>query len=94
VFPISKLLGLLVLTTRALPLATRHRALTYSIIHWTGRWGMLDVLLVAVLVAALKLGNSIEVSAGPAAVAFASCVILSLLAAASFDPYSLWENEA
>jgi paraquat-inducible protein A len=94
VFPLSKLLGLLVLTTRAVPLATRHKALTYSIIEWTGRWGMLDVLLVAVLVAVLKLGSSIEVSVGPAAVAFASCVVLSLLAAAAFDPHALWENQA
>ncbi len=94
VFPLSKLFGLLVLTTSVLPLPKRHRAMTYTVIEWTGRWGMLDVLLVAVLVAVLKLGNSIEVNVGPAAIAFAACVLLSLLAAASFDPHSLWERDS
>jgi paraquat-inducible protein A len=52
---------------------------------------MLDVLLVAILVAALKLGDAMEVTPGPGALAFALCVILSLLAAASFDPRRVWE---
>ena len=45
----------------------------------------------AVLVAALKLGDMVEVSAGPAALAFAACVVLSLIATALYDPHSLWE---
>ena len=93
VFPVTKLLSLAVLTIGGLGLPRRHRALTYKVIQWTGRWGMMDVLLVAILVAALKLGNMMEVTPGPAALAFATCVILSLLAAATFDPYSLWESE-
>jgi paraquat-inducible protein A len=51
---------------------------------------MLDVLAVAVLVAAVKLGDMVELTPGPAAIAFAAVVILSLLAAASFDPHVLW----
>ena len=51
----------------------------------------LSFLLVAVLVAVLKLGDWVDVDAGPAALAFTLCVVLSLLAAASFDPRSLWE---
>jgi paraquat-inducible protein A len=91
VFPVAKLAALLALSAGGLGLAQRHRALTYRLIDWTGRWGMLDVLLVAVLVAVLKLGDWVDVDAGPAALAFALCVVLSLLAAASFDPRSLWE---
>ncbi len=52
---------------------------------------MLDVLLVAVLVALLQLGDAMTVHVGPAALAFTLCVTLSLFAAASFDPHSLWE---
>ena len=70
-----------------------HRALTYQLVELTGRWGMLDVLRVALLVAVLKLGDFVEVSAGPGALAFGTCVVLSLLASASFDPHSLWESE-
>jgi len=43
-------------------------------------------------VAALKLGDMVEVHAGPAAAAFAACVTLSLIATACFDPHQLWET--
>jgi paraquat-inducible protein A len=94
IFPLGKLIGMLLLTTGGLGMmAQRHKALTYRLIEFTGRWGMLDVLLVAVLVAALKLGNMLEVKPGPAALAFTTCVMLSLLAAATFHPQSVWESE-
>ncbi len=93
VIPVLKLGGLFVLSAGGMGLTQRHRALTYRLVEWTGRWGMLDVLLVAILVAVLKLGDFVEVSAGPAAVAFGLCVLLSLLAAASFDPHRIWESE-
>ena len=93
VIPVLKLGGLFVLSAGGLGLTQRHRALTYRLVQWTGRWGMLDVLLVAILVAVLKLGDFVEVSAGPAAVAFGLCVLLSLLAAASFDPHRIWGPE-
>ncbi len=90
VFPLGKLLALLVLSAGGMALKHKHRALTYHVVQWTGRWGMLDVLLVALLVAALKIGDLVEVSAGPAALAFTCVVVLSLLATALFDPHSLW----
>jgi paraquat-inducible protein A len=92
VFPLGKLFALLALSAGAL--RSEHRGITYRLVEWTGRWGMLDVLLVAVLVAVLKLGDAVDVTIGPAAVAFAACVVLSLLAAATFDPRSLWKHDA
>lgn len=92
VFPLGKLIALLVMSAGAMQLRHEHRALTYHFVEWTGRWGMLDILLVAILVAALKIGDMVDVSAGPAALAFTAVVVLSLLATASFDPRSLWEH--
>lgn len=90
VLPLGKLMALLTLSSAAGFMGRRHRAFTYRVVEWTGRWGMLDVLLVAILVAVLKIGDLMEVSAGPAALAFTSCVVLSLFASASFDPHALW----
>ena len=90
VIPLGKLVTMLALSAGGLFLRSEHRALSYRIVEWTGRWGMLDVLLVAVLVAAVKVGDWVDVEAGPAALAFAACVILSMLATATFDPYTLW----
>jgi paraquat-inducible protein A len=92
ILPLGKLVAMLVLSAGGLGLGHRHRALTYRLVEWTGRWGMLDVLLVAVLVAALKLGDLVDVTPGPAALAFTACVVLSLLATATFDPHLIWDD--
>jgi paraquat-inducible protein A len=93
VLPLAKLMGLFVLSGGALAHRPRTAALTWHLVEWTGRWGMLDVLLVAVLVAVVKLGQLMELSAGPGALAFTACVALNLAASASFDPHSLWDED-
>jgi paraquat-inducible protein A len=93
VFPLGKLASLLVLCLASPALAHRHRALMFRLVEFTGRWGMLDVLLVAILVAVLKLGDLVEVSPGPAAAAFTSCVVLSLVATACFRPHALFGGD-
>jgi len=90
VIPLLKLAGLLLITTGRL--SHRNRAFTYRLIEWAGRWGMLDVLLIAILVAWIKVGDLMEVHPGPAALAFTVCVCLSLVATACFDPHALWEE--
>ena len=62
VLPLGKLFALLVLSAGGLRLRSHHRALTYRMVEWTGRWGMLDVLLVALLVAVIKIGDLVEVT--------------------------------
>jgi len=92
VVPLAKLLALVILLHRPRALAPRTRARAWRALELTGRFGMLDVLLVAVLVAWLELGSWVTVEAGPAALAFAACVLCSLLASAWFDPHALWEE--
>ncbi|MEM7228421.1 MAG: paraquat-inducible protein A [Planctomycetota bacterium] len=94
VLPVGKLVALLVLNLSPSWLGAHHKATTYRIVEFTGRWGMLDVLLVAILVAALKLRDLVELTPGPAAIAFTTVVILSLLASASFDPHVIWDEDA
>lgn len=91
VLPLAKLLAILTLASSGHMLRHSHRRFTWRMIEWTGRWGMLDVVLVAILVAILKLGDMVQVTAGPAALAFTACVVLNLIAAACFDPKRLWQ---
>ncbi|MDF1799567.1 MAG: paraquat-inducible protein A [Planctomycetota bacterium] len=93
VLPLGKLTGLLAISTSRSWMKRKHRALTYHIVELSGRWGMIDVLLAAILIAMLKLGDLVTVEPGPGLLAFASCVTLSLIAGASFDPHALWETE-
>ncbi|MGI9014138.1 MAG: paraquat-inducible protein A [Phycisphaerales bacterium] len=93
VLPLAKLAGLLALSSGRVLMHMKQRAWAYRFVEFTGRWGMLDVLAVAVLVAVVKLGASVELSAGPGAAAFAAVVILSLIASTLFDPHALWADE-
>ena len=93
VIPLMKLLGLVSITLGGRYLGRRHRAATYRWIEWTGRWGMLDVLLISVVVAWVKIGDLVDVSPGPAAFTFTLVVVLSLLASAWFDPHAIWQDD-
>ncbi len=92
VLPLLKLVALLVLGGWREGLHPRSRVHTHRLVELAGRWGMLDVLLVAVTVAWVKLGDLFEVRPGPGAVAFTACVLASLLASAWFDPQAVWEE--
>jgi len=90
--PLLKLLALLAITGGRRFMQHRMRSLLYRLVDWTGRWGMLDVLLVAVVVAWVKLGDFADVAPGPGAAAFTLVVLLSLVAGATFDPHTVWEE--
>ena len=68
------------------------RTKIYRVVEFIGRWSMIDVFVVAVLVAMLQIGNLITIIPGPAAAAFCCSVILTMLAAQHFDPRLIWDN--
>ncbi|WP_145062798.1 paraquat-inducible protein A [Engelhardtia mirabilis] len=92
VFPLLKLAGILAVTAAPERLTSHARARTWHFVEFVGRWGMLDVLLVALLVAMLKLGDLVKVTPGPGLAAFTVLVGLSLLASACYDPHALWNS--
>ena len=66
----------------------------YRITEFIGRWSMVDVFVVAIMVALIHSGDLISIAPGPAALAFTSVVILTMLAAMMFDPRSIWQANA
>ena len=70
----------------------RDRTRLYRFTEFVGRWSMVDVFVVTVLVALVRLGNAAEVEAAPGALFFAGVVILTMLAARTFDPRLIWDN--
>jgi paraquat-inducible protein A len=70
-----------------------HRAWAYRLIEFSGRWSMMDVMLLAFLVMLVKLTGLVEFHIGPAAVAFSLCVAMSMIASMSFDPHSIWNEK-
>ena len=67
------------------------RTRLYRIVSWIGRWSMVDIYVVAVLVALVRLDALASVDAGMGAVFFGAVVILTIFAAESFDPRLIWD---
>ncbi len=96
VIPLAKMVALVWLCWRAgcrpsvdsLPETRLYRS-----IEFIGRWSMVDVFVVALLVALIQAGSLMAFSPGPAALAFAGMVIVSMMAAMTFDPRLLWRSK-
>ena len=91
--PLLKLTGLFFLVVSRGTRLQRLRLWVYKLIGWVGPWAMLDVFLLSVLVALIRFGRFATVIPGPGIYAFSSVVVLTLLAAQSFDPRLIWEEK-
>jgi paraquat-inducible protein A len=65
-------------------------------IYWftelLGRWSMIDIFVVGIMVSVVQLGNYMTVTPGPGALAFAGVVVLTMFAAMRFEPRLLWDR--
>jgi len=70
----------------------RDRTRLYRITEAVGRWSMVDIYVVAILVALVRLQALATVEAGPGALYFAAVVVITMFAAMSFDPRLIWDS--
>ncbi|HCT99631.1 MAG TPA: paraquat-inducible membrane protein A [Methylococcaceae bacterium] len=92
--PLLKLIGLsllLLCVHYRWQVNATHWTKTYRIIALVGRWSMLDIFMISILVSLVNLGGVAQVIAGTASTAFAAVVILTMFAAKSFDPRLIWD---
>ncbi len=75
--------------TRAHP---RFKTRLFHFVEAIGRWSMLDIFLMAVLVAIMKLGPWTHVTPEVGSLLFALVVVFTMLASAYFDPKLLWQD--
>jgi paraquat-inducible protein A len=93
VIPLLKLLGLFFLVASVKwgkGRRLRRRTMIYKFLDAIGPWAMLDVFLLAILVALVKLGDLARVLPGPGLLAFTCVVVFTILATQSFDPKFIW----
>ncbi|MFT4267772.1 MAG: paraquat-inducible protein A [Xenophilus sp.] len=94
--PLFKLAALFVLVTLAQRRSAwrqRERARLYQLLEIIGRWSMLDVFVVALLSGLVRMQGLAEITAGVGIAAFAAVVVLTMLAALSFDPRLTWDTD-
>jgi paraquat-inducible protein A len=95
--PVLKLISLAVLlisTQRRSRWRLHDRTILYRVVDGIGRWSMIDVFMISILVALVQFGALETVIPGPGAIAFAAVVILTMLAAERFDPRLMWDAAA
>ncbi len=93
--PVLKLIGLgilLISTHMGSSWALNDRTVLYRVVEAVGRWSMIDIFMESILVALVQFGQLASVYPGPGAIAFAAVVILTMLAARSFDPRLMWDS--
>ena len=92
--PILKLVILIYLVwavkARAV-MGVKHRAFLYRLTEIIGRWSMVDVFVVTIFVAIVQFGFFYTVEPEGAIIAFGAVVVLTMIAAETFDPRLLWD---
>lgn len=97
VVPLLKLIALgeiLIAVTRKSVRHPQQRSRLFRMVEFVGRWSMLDVFAMSLLVALVQIQSLAIVQVRPAALAFAGVVVLTMLAAQSFDERLLWDKDS
>jgi paraquat-inducible protein A len=95
VVPLAKLVTLTLLVASVqlrcdwLP---RERTRLFRMIEFIGRWSMLDIYVVTILAALVRLQTLATIKAGPGAIAFGAVVVLTMFASMMFDPRLIWDK--
>lgn len=93
--PVGKLVALAwlcLVVPRSSELNAVTRTRLYRLTEFIGRWSMIDVFVVAILVALIRAGSLMSIEPGPAALAFGTVVVTTMLAAMTFDPRLIWDG--
>jgi paraquat-inducible protein A len=94
--PLGKLVALtylLITVQRGSIASNRERTQLYRMVEVIGRWSMLDVFVDTFTVALVQLQPLMSVEPGPGVLFFAAVVVLTMIAAESFDPRLIWDMD-
>jgi paraquat-inducible protein A len=95
VVPLTKLfilVYLLISVQRKSQWRPAERTRLYRVTEAIGRWSMTDIYVVTIMVALVHLGNLATIEAGSGAIFFGAVVVLTIIAAMTFDPREIWDN--
>lgn len=67
--------------------------LIYEVVEFVGRWSMIDVFVIAVLSALVRMGGLMSIYPAMGALMFALVVIMTMFSAMTFDPRLSWDRQ-
>lgn len=95
--PLSKMLVLFWLCWTASRPDTAHKKtqhFLYEMVEIIGRWSMVDVFVISILAALVRIGRLMSIYPGMGAMLFAGVVIITMLSAFAFDPRLFWDSSS
>ncbi|MGB0496472.1 MAG: PqiA/YebS family transporter subunit [Kangiellaceae bacterium] len=95
IVPVAKILALIWLNYSVQTNSVRfrrERIKLYRLAEFVGRWSMVDVFVVIILASLIQLGNTMTIYPGAATISFSGVVIVTMLAAMSFEPKLIWKS--
>jgi len=96
VVPITKLLALMILLLGRRwrgNAVQRQRNRIYDMVELIGQWSMLDVFVVVLMAALANFPGLSQIIPGAGALSFGMVVVLTMLAALSYDPRQGWDQD-
>ena len=95
IVPVAKILLLVYLLTSIHIKSSRgrkQRMKVYRFVHWIGKWSMVDLCVIAIMVSLMDRGNLLDFTPGPGAIAFGLVVVLTMIATEQLDPRLIWDK--
>ncbi|WP_428772521.1 PqiA/YebS family transporter subunit [Vibrio sp.] len=96
VVPVAKILGLVYLLVSIHwrhALNPRHRMIIYFVVKWIGKWSIMDLFVISIMITLVDRGQILDFTPGYGAVAFGMVVILTMMATESLDPRLIWDTD-
>lgn len=96
IVPLFKMIGILMILLSLhyhISISDKQRIRMFRFIEFIGRWSMLDIFVISILAALVNISGVAVITAGHAATAFGTVVVLTMLAASTFDTRLLWDNK-
>ena len=95
IVPVAKIVSLFyLLICIHLKIKTRkkERMRLYRFVRWIGKWSMMDLCVIAIMVSLIERGNLLDFTPGPGAIAFGLVVIFTMISAESLDSRLIWDK--
>ncbi|NHN84554.1 paraquat-inducible membrane protein A [Acetobacter musti] len=92
--PVAKIVGLgfmIIQTRRKSKTGLLFRSKLFRVIDVIGRWSMIDVFMISILVAVVRFSKLANVTANAGVVSFAAVVVITIFAVHCFDPRLMWD---
>lgn len=95
IVPVAKIISLfyiLICIQLNVKTGKKKRMQLFRFVRWIGKWSMMDLCVIAIMVSLIERGNLIDFTPGPGAIAFGLVVVLTIIAAESLDSRLIWDK--